>query len=137
MEELKPILARAGIITTSLKCVVKAGDNRIFTLTIPGAKALELWQKLRGLVEETGFWPVILGNEAEVERLLEGELDQLSIPAIFKAGAILDAPKWLEEGLAEVVEEGEDLPREEWPQDIEGNNTYSIPVDLETRRYWP
>jgi hypothetical protein len=71
MKTLKARLQAAGIDPSSLQPWYEAGDERGFRLTVP-EDADETWRALRRLVEKTGFWPVILGEQEEMERVAVG-----------------------------------------------------------------
>ncbi len=59
MKELADILQRHSVDTTSLQ-LLPGGEQVIYTLTMRGDEAIDLWAKLRGLVDETGYWPLVL-----------------------------------------------------------------------------
>jgi hypothetical protein len=70
MKTLQLRLHAAGI-TSSLEPWYEAGDERGFRLSVPGADAEETWDILHDLVEKTRFWPVILGEREDMERVAE------------------------------------------------------------------
>ncbi len=71
MEELKSVLERHGIRTKTLRLFADVDVGSIYSLTVDGADVIERWHALRGLVEQTGCWPVLLGNDESVEAHLE------------------------------------------------------------------
>src|SRR4051794_14998870 len=73
MKALRMQLEAAGLVTTTLARLYKAGDEVAFRLTVSGEDddAVDLWDNLRPLVEATGYWPVILGDSGDLERLTE------------------------------------------------------------------
>ena len=74
VDELRATLGRHGIPAEELSVLMETVDGPIVTLPVAGRAAITLWRRLRGLVDETGRWPVILGPEDDndgYERLLE------------------------------------------------------------------
>jgi hypothetical protein len=70
MNTLRQQLEAAGIDVSSLTPLYEAGDERGFQLRVTdGAEGT--WHVLRGLVEQTGFWPVILGDDDERASIAE------------------------------------------------------------------
>jgi len=74
VDELRTTLSRHGIQAEELSVLVETVDGPIVMLPVAGTAAITLWRRLRGLVDETGRWSVILGPEDDndgYERLLE------------------------------------------------------------------
>jgi hypothetical protein len=70
MKALRLRLAAEGIDVSSLAPLYEAGDEHGFRLSV-SEDAEGAWEVLRGLVEQTGYWPVILGDDDELERIAE------------------------------------------------------------------
>jgi hypothetical protein len=64
-----------------------------YSFSCPGSEALERWQQLRGLVEESGHWPVILGDDKEVSRILG--IEELPPQQILDEAATQTSEQWL------------------------------------------
>ncbi len=71
MEELKGVLERHGISTETLRLFASVDVGPIYSLTVDGADAIEQWHRLRALVEQTGCWPVLLGDDESVDEYLD------------------------------------------------------------------
>ena len=67
LEELAGVLGRHGTDTSSLEHLFSPDGHEVYGLTVPGEHALTTWGALRDLSDETGYWPVILGADEEVE----------------------------------------------------------------------
>ena len=70
-EGLAEALSRHGIAASSLELLFSSDGHEVYGLTVPGARALATWGELRDLSEQTGYWPVILGSNEEVELHME------------------------------------------------------------------
>jgi hypothetical protein len=70
MKVLRLRLEAVGIDVSSLAPLSEAGEERGFQLHV-SEDAEGVWHVLYDLVEQTGFWPVILGDEDERERIAE------------------------------------------------------------------
>jgi len=70
-----------------------------YRFSCSGSAALDRWRQLRALVDESGYWPVILGNDKEVGRILgvtESEHGQ-PLQEILNEAASQSAEQWLKE----------------------------------------
>jgi hypothetical protein len=77
MKALRRQLEAAGLVTATLAPLYTVGDGVSFRLTVTGDEdAEDLWEILRGLVEATGYWPVILGEAEEMNRVCEDATDK-------------------------------------------------------------
>ena len=74
MQEKLATLLRDRLGISGLAAIPNRHDREGYSLVCKGADAVELWKKLRALADESGYWPVILGNDKEVGRML-GVLD--------------------------------------------------------------
>ena len=62
MKELAQTLNQNGIDITSLKPLPTTGEETFYYLAVLAKDSFDLWQKIRGLVEQTGFWPLLIGE---------------------------------------------------------------------------
>ncbi len=135
LADLSDVLKSHDIAPSSLRVLAETGGGPgCFYLEVPGDEAVARWSALRNIVEETGYWPVLLGGQADLERRkqLIANLDARSSEQIIAEARVLDSQAWLRQRLdqfhlaqADVLE---DL-HEEWPADIEHEDTFSIPYD--------
>jgi len=115
-----------------------------YRFSCSGAEALDWWRQLRTLVEESGYWPVILGDDEETERILgvADSEDGQPVQEILTEAASQSAEQWLTEREQSLKEdygtEGEDFLktlRGEWPEQANGMTQFTIPYDrLESGR---
>ena len=86
MDKLADILRAAGVDASTPETIFQADMEAVHRLTVPGAEAIQTWERLRGLVPQTGYWPVLLGDERGLENLRE-HLKRLRYP---RAARILE-----------------------------------------------
>lgn len=137
----KDALDAARVDTSTLATFWDGHAGPIYTLTVPGAEAVALWRTLRALVPQTGYWPVLLGDGRDVERVREawGYSDAISPTETIRQGLAL-APKVLLErwqaASAEIYPPGGgEAPHGEWPEEDEEADTeerFLIPYDILT-----
>ncbi len=70
MQETLPGLLRDRFGITALETIPSRHAPPGYKFDCPGAEAIDRWRKLRELFEESGYWPVILGNAKERDRVL-------------------------------------------------------------------
>ncbi len=70
-----------------------------YRFSCPGSEAVDRWRQLRALADETGYWPVILGNDKEASRVLEFANYEHGQPLaeILTEAASQSAEQWLKE----------------------------------------
>ncbi len=143
MHELVSILRSHGIDISSLQRLNDGGQEPIYYFGVPGSDAVALWHKLRGLVDHTGHWPVLLGDDKELEDHREALADE-HYPAtqeMLEAAEAIDAESWLKDALADMFEPDDDYTRDdlrgEWPSNAEPQHEFSIPYDRRTGRPYP
>jgi uncharacterized protein DUF4253 len=98
MDKLADILRTAGVDASTLDLIFQADMEAIHRLTVPGAQAIETWEKLRGLASQTGCWPVLLGDDSNLE-ILKDHLKRLRYPRavrILEEAATIDPLEWFE-----------------------------------------
>jgi len=138
MTDLEKTLREAGIDTSSFKVLFGEGKEAIYTLSTHGSAAIALWQVLRKLVEETGYWPVVLGSKNDMEThltFLEQYGDLSIVPEVIEDGLRIDAKGWLDANLAFILEENEKHGIErhgDWPEEgsVDTIEDYEIPLDV-------
>jgi hypothetical protein len=133
MDDLTRVLQRHGIDATP-SLFADTGHEKIHSCAVNGADAVATWHRLRGLVEETGCWPVLLGGEGIEEQAELVEERESPSSEIIEAGVSLDPVEWLaerERGYAEDL--GMDVPElyeevtGEWPEGDHSSHHFSIP----------
>jgi hypothetical protein len=65
VKDLATILKKNDIDTSTLRLLFELDSDRVFAVTADGEGAVDLWEKLCGLVDQTGRWPVILGRDSK------------------------------------------------------------------------
>ena len=105
---------------STLETIFQADMEAIHRLTVPGPWAVGAWEDLRGLTEQTGYWPVLLGDDRDLENLQE-HLKRLRYPRavrILEEAATIDPLEWFEnrrldeiDEIERGLEEPEDLAR--------------------------
>jgi hypothetical protein len=69
MEELADLLRKNKIDVSTLRNALDNGEQKVPILTVRGgARALETWEKLRSIPSNAGYWPVLLGDDDDLER---------------------------------------------------------------------
>lgn len=61
LDLIKSLLKKSRIDDRTLATFAHVDGKPIFTLKADGAAAIKLWEKLRKLVNQTGYWPVVMG----------------------------------------------------------------------------
>ena len=130
-QQLSAVLEHHGIDACSLAPLFTSTQTRVYCLSVPGAAAVALWQALRSVVDATGYWPVLLVGEEDLEEYDEETWDEQgdSPLDIIVAALSLDAAAWVRERLAAAGRTPEVGP---WPDDVMPATTFTIPYDLPT-----
>lgn len=131
MSDLDLILRTLELPSSGLSRLSRAGGD--YYVEVPGAVAVARWSALRNVVEETGYWPTLLGGEADLARHAAGLANP---PADTSAEVLaeargLDSEAWLHARLMVLRHQYPDL-HEDWPADVEHDDTFSIPYDQQT-----
>ncbi|HEX2909504.1 MAG TPA: DUF4253 domain-containing protein [Chloroflexia bacterium] len=140
MQKLEALLQDNGIDPSTLQLLVQIVDSsrvyisdseesltsttteqvlNYYYLTVSGSQAFSTWQKLRVLVEETGYWPVILGGLTEFENIMEYQLNSNFSPAaLIEASKTINAPEWFENEYSNMFDEPDDYDElhADWPE---------------------
>ena len=129
MSDLGDVLRSRGIPASSLQ---RLGDADSYYLEVPGLEAVARWSALRNICGETGYWPVALGDQDDLASHTRAIASGASPDQILADARRTDGQAWLRSRLdlfhqahAEVLD---DL-HEEWPADIEHEDTFSFPFD--------
>ncbi|BAY11272.1 DUF4253 domain-containing protein [Calothrix sp. NIES-2098] len=149
--QLKTILANNSVNSDALELLWEVDSHKIYGLRVPGAEAIDFWQKLRQLVGDTGHYPLLLGNEDELESHLESIqfYESLTIAEIIDRGNSLNACEWLNNIAQERRKEWENYRKHdeniildpltlaeigEWKEAISATNReYTIPYNILNR----
>ncbi len=111
------------------------GDADGYYLSVPGAEAVARWSALRNIFDETHYWPVVLGGDGELGRHLEALANGHDSGQILTQARGQDGEAWLRGRLDQFHHDHaaqlDDL-HEEWPSDVEHEDTFSIPIDPAT-----
>lgn len=81
MPELAAVLQAHGFSQPLSQPSVSGAEQLLQLSHLPGITALESWQKLRQLVTETGYWPVILGPLENLDFLRDNWELKANVPA--------------------------------------------------------
>ncbi len=130
MADIQRILEQHGIDTAALKRVELRPEASIYALVVPNGDALTTWVALRELTDETGHWPILLGEEmwareflpvlfdgdASLEPLWGIDFDLADTQTTIAAGLALDPVAWTDE----TYRSAPDYRRELWEETGEG-----------------
>jgi hypothetical protein len=100
MEDLRALLDESGVDASSLRELFGTPDGAVYALTRPGAEAEAAWFALREAVGGRGWWPVLLGSEAGLDRIAEDmafNLEGTSPRAVLARSLEVDVDAWLAE----------------------------------------
>ena len=106
MEHLITILKEHQIESDSLEVLFASAQEKSYILVCEGSTAFSYWQRLRDIVAQTGYWPVILGAHSELEykRQHFDSSIQLnwygsrSMSPLIEESQAIDVAKWVKEG---------------------------------------
>lgn len=141
-------LQRAGFSQPLHSQALPGTSALLYWLKVPGQQALDDWQKLRALVEQTQYWPVILGPASNLDSLqdLWQAFDNENSPAeILKQAVGLDLEQWLSENSFADEVEDEELEDEELdefdefaeffsPENLQPVSEFSAHLDILSRQ---
>jgi hypothetical protein len=109
--EAAEALLRSGFPASSLYRVLEETSDLIL-VEVPGAEALESWQRLRDLVPETRRWPILAGDIDEVAQVLDPIGPGFDPAVVLAASREIDPVQWGTE-LRESDPDLYDPPRDE------------------------
>lgn len=116
---LREVLSRHGLSAGSLRMLLEREGRKVYAIETDGARAVEVWKRLRGLLGETGRWPVILG---------EGGFD------MFEEAAPIEEVLAKAERVRPFDSLRAEEPRGPWPEDDESSTDFLTPFEILTGR---
>jgi uncharacterized protein DUF4253 len=130
-QDLLSVLQQHGFDTASLTHFASFEVGVSYRLTVKTVEALTSWQTLRGLVDETGYWPVIVGVYENLDDLAGRGGNPGSPREIISEGLGIGAEQALQqlaEQYASAYNEtlSESAPRGAWPGPDEIPPTSSV-----------
>jgi Domain of unknown function (DUF4253) len=125
---LQETLTASGVDTTTLSQPFDPDDPTIYTLTVPGEQAIHVWSQLRGMADETGYYPVVLGGVFALGQHVEDVslYDYIPPADIVQRANDLDVAAWLKSRYEALGYSGE---LGEWPADRGANSGFTVPYD--------
>src|SRR4051794_36390775 len=107
MDKLKQELLKAGIDVSSLRPLSEDSDVPSYRLTVSGGDTvIEAWRLIRGLVDRTGYWPVLLGSPEELDYRDDSEaVTRALMTETLNFATTLSGAGWLKARQAERLEE--------------------------------
>lgn len=150
--ELREFLIRNDVDCRSLKLLWEIDSGRVYGLTVNGAEAIDRWNYLRQLTDRSNYYPLLLGDDEEVERHQDSlEIPDVSIGEIIERGSHLNANDWFRDRAQEIyddmcafeellgtVDDGDPIEAVtnsllgEWEDDVPPNHQFRIPLDNST-----
>lgn len=134
VDSLRSLLERRGIDASTLAPLARA-DEQLYHLEVDVGNAVATWDRLRTLVPETGYWPVIQGGEDDWVEAAGG-----TVEAVLSDAESMSAKAWFEKQYRENLA----ACREELEHDIEGEDEEivarlirTVEEDGFTRGPWP
>jgi hypothetical protein len=126
---LRARLLAAGVELEGWRRLGRAPEP-IWRLVTHGARALDLWQRLRSIVDETACWPVILGEASRSDSDQPWEIadDRPTGDILAEASRTPADPRLWHSDL------GLDAPRDEWNDEIEPQASFVLPLDILTMK---
>jgi hypothetical protein len=97
MDDLGLVLKGYSIQAKNLRQWDAVSEN-IYLFDVEAASALSHWQKLRALVDATGYWPVILGDQSDLSRQEKSyhyQENASDVATILSKGEALNGEEWL------------------------------------------
>jgi hypothetical protein len=148
-EELTAALDRHGIPYPSLRPLEGSKDG-VLLVTVAGEEAIPLWRRLHAVVGETGWWPVVLGDDEELDYHLENleewedEDEESQLVTILRGAEGFDPERWLEQSARELESDTGDWLKSvmgEWaaapPPAPDLGTSFTIPRNLLTHELFP
>jgi hypothetical protein len=107
MEALREVLLQADIDASSLAPLFESAQEPAVCFVVSRSEALSTWQRLRDLVPQTGFWPVMLGDDEYLtqRRAIVKRLSRLTAEKIVEEAATIDAAAWFENRYLDELDE--------------------------------
>jgi hypothetical protein len=164
VEQLTEALRKGDIDISSLGILFETGQEKVFELIVPGTKVIDLWRRLRALTDQTGHWPVLVGDDTCVQRLRESVrwMTSMKTEMILRDAATIDPRVWFENRYLDEIDEVKRaaeagspererywsdllaadtplrwLPQGPWPEEAHVARQFSIPFDAVTHEPLP
>ena len=154
-------LQKAGIDITEGEVLINSSGEALYVLSTHGSQAIPLWRRLRERVSQTEHWPLLVGEQKDLDVLREQwqSLDFGTTKEILQRALTIDAVQWFERKHEEVVdellefggqlystsaeellgsaEEFRGLPRGLWPTESSPCHEFQIPIGMASRKPLP
>ncbi len=159
MEHLVRAVKKAGLDTTTFSTFAELPEGAIHSLVVHGTQAIDTWRALRGLVETTKHWPVLLGPRDETDQILERfEEDDSASEILRRADELPPDPALLAkrrrdkerqamkeyaqtlgkenpvlkiiESMAANTSDERKYPTGPWPKKVTPSNNWTVPFDV-------
>jgi hypothetical protein len=114
-QELREFLTRNNVDCRSLKLLWEIDNTKVYGLTVSGSEAINKWNYLRQLTEESNYYPLLLGADEEIKRHQEAWesyvirndeiIDIDAVSAILERASKLNAENWFCDTAQELYED--------------------------------
>jgi len=64
--EMLATLKESGVTANKLQPFAVVDGKQVYSIQTDGKNAIRLWEKLRAVVDKTGFWPLVMGHNQGV-----------------------------------------------------------------------
>src|SRR4051794_20086920 len=93
---LRQELRRAGIDDTVLEALLTPSGEALYVLSTRGSEAIQRWRWLRELVPQTAHWPVLVGQDDDLDALREQvqSSDFGTTVDILDSASAIDVAQW-------------------------------------------
>ncbi len=133
-EALRGMLQSGGIEVGDLRIVTRIENISIPGIKIHGSRAEEYWHRARDMYPVTGHWPIILGDNGNLERLVEDmEFFSGTRAGILEKAADIHPDEWFMERVA-ADPEFFSVSCGDFPEDVIGQTNFVSPFDVLSRR---
>ena len=127
MPNLEEILCENSIDISRLEVLWDETEGPLYCLAVDGPAVIDLWEQLRALVPQTGYWPVVMGPDDIAGALLaDAEDDDRSPAEIAALGECMSVESWLGKMPAD-DRAPEAPPQGDWPESVEPSAGFWIP----------
>ncbi len=160
-ERIREQLRMVGINIPALESLATHSGETLYVLSSQGSRAIQFWKKLRELVSESEHWPVLVGEEKDLEalRVQVQSSDFGTTKEIIDRALAIDEVQWFKKKHEELIdellefggqlysasseeslggrEEFRGIPRGLWPIESSPCHDFQIPNDLVTKEPLP
>jgi hypothetical protein len=125
MGDLGKLLSQNLVTASSLEVLFDDKPDKSYYFPVSGSATFQMWHSLRAMVEETGYWPIVLGNEERLEKLLEVRSynSAQTTSEIIREGLKIDPLVWLKSNFAEAPDYEFEEQETEYYKASENNST--------------